>query len=153
MSESLSVLGSTLPATTQEAMDKVRLAEAKVMQLEQASIQTEHILHGGMYARTVRIAPGVVIVGALMKVPTMLVVHGSTKVMAGDKWYRLDGYNIMPASAGRKQIFVPLTNTEISMIFATHAKTVEEAEAEFTDECENLLSRRQTDDLVVITGE
>ena len=154
MSESLAVIGSTLPATTPAALDKVRVAEERVMQLEQAPIQTEHILHGGMYSRTVRLIPGTVIVGALLKVPTVLIVNGSTKVMAGEKWYDLEGYNIMPASRGRKQIFVTTGPTEITMIFATKAKTVEEAEAEFSDECDKLLSRRQgDDDLVTITGE
>jgi hypothetical protein len=39
------------------------------------------------------------------------------------------------------------------MLFPTKAKTVEEAEAEFTDEADRLLSRHQEfQDLVTITG-
>lgn len=154
MSESLSILGSALPAITPEMLEKVSEVESRIMQAEQITVQTEHILHGGMYSRTVRLAPRVVIVGTLLKVPTIVIVHGSTLMLAGDKWYKLDGYNVMPAQSGRKQIFVTNEETEITMIFPTQAKTVAEAEAEFTSECDKLLSRRQDDnDLVVITGE
>jgi hypothetical protein len=38
------------------------------------------------------------------------------------------------------------------MIFRTDAKTVEQAEAEFTDEAEALMSRRNDNDTVTITG-
>lgn len=154
MSTSLAPTGNALPPITAEMLERVKAAEGRIMQEEQISVQTEHILHGGMYSRTVRLAPRVVIVGTLLKVPTIVIVNGGTLMLAGDKWYELDGYNIMPASSGRKQIFVTKVATEITMIFATKAKTVEEAEAEFTSECANLLSRRQDgNDLVVITGE
>ena len=154
MSESLAIIGNSLPAITPEMLEKVLAAESRIMQAPQIDVQTEHILHGGMYARTVRLAAHVVIVGVLLKVPTVLIVQGSTLMLAGDKWYRLDGYQVMPAQAGRKQVFVTNEETSITMIFATSAKTVEEAEAEFTDETGKLLSRRKDgNDIVTVTGE
>ena len=116
-------------------------------------VQTEHVLHAGMYARTVRLPAGVIIVGVLYKVPTMVIVHGACWVFAGEKWYRIEDYQVIPASAGRKQIFVTEQPTEITMVFRTKAKTVAEAEDAMTDEADKLINRRQDDgDIITITG-
>ena len=53
------------------------------------------------------------------------------------------GLTVIEASAGRKQICITKEATDVTMLFATAATTVEEAEAEFTDEAAALLSRRQ----------
>lgn len=132
----------------------VQRAQEAIRKLPQIEIQTEHILHGGMYIRTIRLDPEVVIVGALIKVPTLLIVNGDTKVFTGASWIRLQGYNVIPARAGRKQIFATKAETYITMIFATDAKTVEHAEAQFTDEAESLMSRNHGEhDTVIITGD
>ena len=152
MSESLAVC-NTLPATAIEYLEKVVAVEQKVREMPQIVVQTEHVLHAGMYARTVRLEAFVLIVGVLIKRPTMLVVNGHAQVFAGDCWHKIEGYNVIPASAGRKQIYVTSGPTEITMLFPTKATTVEQAEAEFTDESENLISRTYEHDLVTITGE
>jgi hypothetical protein len=150
----LALAGNTLPATTPDALAQVAVLQNVLLRAEQLAIRTEHVLHGGMYARTIRLAPEVVLTGALIKRATMLIVNGSTAVLVGDGWAELDGYYVIPASAGRKQVFVTRGTVEITMIFPTQAKTVEGAEAEFTDEVEMLLSRRlDGHDLVTITGE
>ena len=47
-----------------------------------------------------------------------------------------------------------IADTRVTMIFPTTARTVEEAEAEFTEEADGLCSRRDpTSNHVVITGE
>ena len=73
---------------------------------------------------------------------------GELEAMAGDfamtcggRTVRLKGTHIFRASAGRRQIFVAYEDTTISMSFATRAKTLLEAEAEFTDETDLLMSR------------
>lgn len=148
----LAVIGNALPPVTPEALEKLLKAEEVIGAREQIHVQTEHILHGGMYSRTVRLAPAVVIVGALIKVPTMLILHGEGWVFAGDQWYPYSDYQVIPAKPGRKQVFVTRTLTELTMIFPTKARTVAEAEAEFTDETDKLLSRRDGDeDIVTIT--
>ena len=152
MTESLATC-NTLPATTSEYLEKLCAVEQKVREMKQIIVQTEHVLHAGMYARTVRLEANVLIVGVLIKRPTMLVVHGYAQVFAGDRWYSIEGYNVIPASAGRKQMYVTSQPTEITMLFPTKAKTVEEAEAEFTDEAEGLISRKSDNDLIVITGD
>ena len=144
---------NTMPATAAEYLDKICAVEQKVRGMKQITVQTEHVLHAGMYARTVRLDANVLIVGVMIKLPTMLVVHGAAWVFAGDKWYAIEGYNVIPASAGRKQMYITTAPTEITMLFPTKAKTVQEAEMEFTDEAESLLSRTCDNDLIVITGD
>jgi hypothetical protein len=146
--------GAALPAPSDEVLAKIGKVEEVLLTLPQIEIHTEHVLHGGLYVRTIRLAPEVVITGAHIKVPTVLVVSGKCAVFVGEGWLELDGYSVIPASKGRKQIFVTREATVITMAFRTDAKTVEEAEAEFTDEAENLMSRRQgSGDVFTITGE
>jgi hypothetical protein len=124
------------------------------MQEPQVAIATEHILHAGMYTRTVRVAAGILFTSALIKRTTILIAHGRVNVVLNNGVAELEGYNVIPASAGRKLVFLTLGAVEITMIFPTAAKTVEEAEAEFTDEADHLLSRRQKlGDTITITGE
>lgn len=140
---STSLVVSAIPAMTPEAIDKVRRLEECVLALPQVELETRHALHGGMYARTIRIPAGVIITGALIKVPTLLIVQGKASVYVGlDEPLHLDGYNVLPASAGRKQVFVAVTDTWLTAVFATKATTVDEAERAFTDEHERLATRR-----------
>lgn len=140
-----------LPAMSDGMLANLTSIQDKLLACPQIEIQTEHIIHGGMYTRTIRLAADVVLAGALVKVPTVLIVNGKTAVFTGESWIDLDGYHIIPARAGRKQIFVTREETSITMIFRTDAKTVEQAEAEFTDECDALMSRQNDNDTVVIT--
>ncbi len=121
--------------------------------MEQILIPTTHHFHAGLYARTIRIPKGVVITGALIKISTMLIVSGHASVFVGGDVIDLRGYNVLPASAGRKQVFLAHVDTDLTMIFPSRAATVDEAEAEFTDETDLLMSRDQQENLIIITGE
>lgn len=140
------------PAMTSEAVDKARQAEQLLLSLPQVDIPTDHVFHAGMYSRTICIPAGVGLTGALIKRPTTLVFSGKARVFLGDGWVELDGHYVIPASAGRKQVFIAIEDTWLTMSFPTDAKTVEEAEAEFTDEAELLFSRHGMNH-VTITGE
>lgn len=137
------------------AIDQVRRLEGLAMQLPQVAIETGHVLHAGLYARTVRVPAGVVITGALVKIATLLVIDGDVLVHVDDgPPLRLQGHHVLPARAGRKQAFFAQADTHITMIFATAATTVAEAEAEFTDEADLLVSRRNVgSNHIIITGE
>lgn len=134
---------SAVPPTPPEVEALVRQATAKIKPYEASfRVKMEHSLHAGMYARTARIAPGMAFTSVMIKIPTLLVVHGDCYVLGGDKWHTLSGYNVIPACAHRIQAYVTIGETEITMLFPSNAKTVEEAEAEFSDEAADLLSRR-----------
>ena len=137
-----------------EAIDKVRQLEAFTREFPQVEIATEHVLHGGMYARTICIPAGVVLTGVFIRVPTLLVFDGNATVNAGKDAVTLVGYHVLAASAHRRQAFLAHADTRLTMVFASQAKTVAEAEDEFTDEAHLLFSRKPgAINRINITGE
>jgi hypothetical protein len=149
----LAVSTPALPATLPEMVKALEALEERLIGREPVELPTEHVIHAGMYVRTIAMPEGMVLTGAFIKLATLVIVTGSAAVLVGDDWLRLDGYNVLPASAGRKQVFVSYSSVIISMAFPTKARTVEEAEREFTDDADRLLSRRQNANAVVITEE
>jgi hypothetical protein len=129
---------------SEAAIDKVRRLESLAAALPQVAIETDHVLHAGLYARTVFVPKGVMITGALIKIATLLIVSGEATVSVDGGTLALRGYTVLPAGAGRKQAFVARTDMHLTMIFPTDATTVEDAEREFTDEADLLLSRHDT---------
>lgn len=147
-------LTATIPAMTPAAICRVRELQAVTAEMPQVDIETQHHFHAGLYSRTIMVPAGTMIVGALIKIPTLLIVEGDARVFLGGQSRHFTGYNVFPASANRKQVFVAITDTYITMVFPTEAKTVEEAERQFTDEADNLVSRRDgADNQIIITGE
>lgn len=144
---------SQLPAMSCADVAKVQHVESILLDMEQVDIQTQHHLHAGLYCRTIRIPAGVMITGALIKIPTLLILSGHVSVFIGGESLVFDGYHVVPGNAGRKSMFLAHADTDMTMAFATHANTVEEAEAEFTDQVEALKSRQQSGDLTMITGD
>lgn len=142
-----------LPGMNAEQVAFARAVEAQALEAEQVDIKTVHVLHAGMYARTIKIPAGVMITGVLVKIPTLLTISGHATVYVGREAFDFDGYHTLPASAGRKQIFIAYEDTYLTMIFPSAAKTVAEAESEFTDEWELLASNKSDSDIVIITGE
>jgi hypothetical protein len=146
---------TAIPAMSPQAIANVTALEKIALELPQVPIRTTHVLHGGMYARTITIPAGVVLTGALIKIPTMVIVSGDAIVSSGGaEGLRITGSMALPASAGRKQVFAAYQDTTVTMLFPTSAKTIEQAEAEFTDDAELLFSRRDpTTNTIIITGE
>jgi hypothetical protein len=142
-----------LPAMTSSEVEKVQRLESYLLGIEQVAIQTQHHFHAGLYSRTIRIPAGVMITGALIKIPTLLIVSGHVTVFIGGESIELLGYHIVPGQAGRKQVFLAHADTDLTMTFATQAKTVDEAESEFTDQPTALMSRQQRGDVTITTGE
>lgn len=141
-----------IPSMNMAALSTVKRLEDRLLTMPQVDIETSHVLHGGMYSRTITIPAGVVLTGAVVKIPTMLVIDGDVDVYIGMAADRLTGHNVIAASAGRKQAFYAYMDTKVTMIFPTEAKTVEQAEMEFTDDYADLMSRKGTNQ-VLITGE
>jgi hypothetical protein len=145
--------GYTLPKTTDCGIEFVKSVETEARQQDQVHIVTEHLFHGGVYTRTICVPAGVMITGALIKIPTTLTVSGHALIVVGDnEEVIIEGFMAVPASSGRKQVFIAYADTFISMSFKTDAKTVDEAEREFTDEFD-MLKSRDCDNYVVVTGE
>lgn len=143
----LVTMGAVVPAATPEALEKIAGVEKKMRSMPQIHIRTEHVFHAGMYVRTIRLDARVAITSVLIKIPTVIVVNGRCKVYSGE-WKTLKGYNVIPASAGRKMIYVTESPTQITMVFPSEAKNIQDAEAEFTDEVDGLLSHECDDEIV-----
>ena len=133
----------TIPPMTTGQITFAREIERIAVDMPQVAIETSHEFHAGIYTRTIMIPAGVMITGALIKIPTVLILSGDATVLIGDEKIRLTGYGVIPAEAGRKQVFLAHADTYLTMLFKTEADTVEEAENEFTDEADNLGSRRE----------
>jgi ABC-type sugar transport system ATPase subunit len=143
-----------IPPMSAEVLAKVRTLQAELEKLPQVPVQMHHVLHGRMYARTCFVPAGHIAACCLVKVPTIVALAGSANLYVGkDEPLRLEGYNVLAASAGRKQAFLSLTDIALTMYTVTNAKTVEEAENELTDEAHTLASRRDGLNTTVITGE
>lgn len=133
----------TLPAMHKDAVASVSALEQASLKLPQVNVPTYHHFHAGMYARTIMIPANTVLTGALIKLATLLIVNGDVIAYTGGGTVHLIGYHVIPAEAGRKQAFTAVADTILTMIFPTSAKSVEEAEEEFTDEAALLFSRKE----------
>ena len=137
----LAVITKRISSMSAASIDNVRNLERVALAMPQIPIATEHVFHAGVYARTIVIPAGVILTGALIKRSTLLIIDGDAVVYMDDGSVEIHGYNLLLASANRKQAFVALSETSVTMIFATDAATTEEAENEFTDEAPSLFSR------------
>lgn len=109
----------------------------------EVDIPIEHFIHEGVYYRTCKVPKGVAIIGALIKIPTTVIVSGVCYVTLGNTVGRLEGYNVIKAEAGRRQAFRAIEDTYITMCFKTKSTDVKEAEKEFTDEWKLLTTNRE----------
>jgi len=98
------------------------------------------------------IPAGVTITGVLIKIPTLVILAGHALVYQGDETIEMTGYHVLPASKNRKQAYHAINNTMLTMLFPTESQTIAGAEAEFTDEVDQLLSHTQNNH-IIITGE
>lgn len=143
-----------IPAMSDVDIDCVKQLEEVALTCPQLPATTHHILHGGMYARTMLIPKGAMLTGALIEVATMLVVNGHVEVFIGEESIIVEGYHCFAAAVGRKQAFIAIEDTHLTMVFPTLATTIAEAEDWFTDEAHLLFSRKpDAINIVTITGE
>lgn len=148
--EEVSVSALMPPSAT--ALATLALIHERTLEFPQCELVTEHILHGGMYARTIRLGPGTIMNGSLILAPTILIVQGSCDVLGGESVTRLEGFNVLPGMAGRKQTFLTHGPVEMTMIFPTQARTIREAEDEIFAEVDQLMSRKDgSKDRVIVT--
>jgi hypothetical protein len=134
----------TIPAMGAAAMEAVRRLEQHLLATQpQIDLEYHHELYAGLYDRTVKVPAGYVITGAPVKIETLLTIVGDCIIGLDGNEVRVTGFAKIRAAAHRMGVFTAVTDTFISMSFATTATTVEEAEAQFTDEAHRLASRRQ----------
>tara|TARA_R110000868_G_scaffold114822_5_gene307271 strand:- start:173 stop:634 length:462 start_codon:yes stop_codon:yes gene_type:complete len=146
------VKSDIVPSMTVKQIEAVAGLELRLLPMPQVEIETKHVFHAGVYSRTVCGKKGTVFTAALLKVPTMLIISGDVSIYIGSGVVRKTGYHLLRGDVGRKQAFFCHEDTHMTMLFATDAQTVEDAEAECTNEASKLMSRRNKND-VIINGE
>lgn len=135
----ISHMGAITPQINQQFEDYIRVLE----KLPEVKIKTEHHLHAGVYSRTVYVPAGTVAVGLKVNLATQLICAGHFRLTDGACTKEFKGYHVLNGYAGRRAAVHAITNCAFTMLFSTKCKTVEEAEAEFTDEPERLLTRKE----------
>lgn len=126
-----------LPLSTQKDIAFIRELEDQVRAMpNQYLCPVQQSIHAGIYTRICEMPANSITIGALMKIPTMLIVVGDCTMTIGDqeKAINVHGFACFQAPAGRKTAFRCYSDTKVIMSFATKAKTCEEARWEFTDE-------------------
>lgn len=115
-------------------LNVLRSIDRALLALPQTDVLIDHLIHGGMYARTAHIPAGVTVSGVLLSRATVLVLQGDVTMFTGSEVVRLTGFHVLPGSAGRKQLFRTHAETHMTMVLPSTAQSVDEAEHEFTDE-------------------
>lgn len=146
------ITGHRITRTSAQGLANASALEAAMRGLPQLEAETHHVIHAGIYTRTIMMPAGAVLVGVEIKIGTVLIVSGDITLTVDNKVQRLSGYHVLPASAGRKQVCAAHADTWLTMIFSTDATNIDAAEQEFTHEAEKLLSRSMRNS-VLITGE
>lgn len=131
-----------MPATPDPIAEQIAAWEQLAHSLPQIALETTSSLHAGIYSRTVRIPAGVVITGTRIRVPTVVTVIGEMRLVVGDRIRQVAGVTVFEAESNRKAWMYALTDCYVTMAYATNVQTLEEAEEEFTDEPDRLLTRR-----------
>lgn len=145
MSDSLPAFGCALPPSTKDDMALLMKMRGRIDELAEDSpcvFPTEQMLHAGCYVRTCVCPAGSILAGAVIKVPTVVIVHGVCSVTTGSKTLHVDGFAVLKGAAGRASVWRATTETTITMVYASSAVSCEAAEEEFTDEYQKLLTRR-----------
>lgn len=136
-------LRKTVPAMTPAAIGKVQALREASLALPQVDNRIAHALHGGMYHRTGHYPAAATMTSVFVRVPTLLIVCGDVKIFVGeDHVVHVQGFEVVESQANRQPAFHFLAPTAMTMVFATNAKTVEDAENEITPEPHALQSRR-----------
>jgi hypothetical protein len=124
------------------SVEAVRELESHLITLPQVDLGTTHMVHGGMYARTIRIPAGTVLTGALTNCDNICILCGDITVTTDDGPQRLTGYHVIPAKAGAKRVGATHADTWWTTLWPTALTDVDDIENELTDESDLLQTRR-----------
>jgi hypothetical protein len=124
----------SLVAPDRATLDTLRDIDAGLRELPQIEVTIDHLIHGGMYGRTAHLPAGVVASGTVLRRATVLVLHGDVTMFTGTEAVRLTGFHVLPGLRGRKALFRTHAETHMTMVLPSDAQSVDEAEADMTDE-------------------
>ena len=118
-------------------VENVSVLEGYLAQFPQVIMDTTHIVHGKMYARTILIPAGTVLTGALTALDNICIMCGDITVTTDDGPQRLTGFNVISANSGAKRAGIAHADTWWTTIIHTNSTNIGDAEDEMT--CESSL--------------
>ena len=132
------------------SVEDVRRLERHISDFPQVDLHTKHLIHGGMYARTILIPAGTILTGALTRADNISVMVGDITVTTEAGVKRLIGFHVLPAEAGVKRAGVAHKDTWWTTLIPTEETDLSLIEKHFTDEAEGLQTNRK--DVVFLEG-
>lgn len=136
-------MNEVMNAATPEVRSRLNELDAAIKELPQVDIHTEHLFHAGMYIRTIKVPAGTLLTNVHIIIPTTLFISGHCLIYDDEEWTEYKGYSIVMGRPGRQNAFYTIEDTYLTMTFASDARSVKEAEEEFTDEPWRLGSRKE----------
>lgn len=135
----------TLSETNTQIADRdaVCRLEQAILQGPQVDLRTEHVLSGGVYARTIHIPAGTVLTGATHKKDHINVVCGDISVTTDDGVKRITGYHVLPSKAGIKRAGIAHADTVWTTLCKTDLTDIEAIEDDLVEESDRLQNRMQ----------
>ncbi len=109
----------------------------------QVDVPTDHFVHAGCYARTCVVKAGVLMGAVEIIVPTILIVSGHCEIFNGGKKAIVDGYVVLRGAPHRQVAVKAIEDTYMTMIYATDKTDPVACEEEFTDQTDQLFTRRR----------
>ena len=97
-------------------------------------LEISHLIHGGTYTRTSKLPAGRISCSAMLKIPTQLIVSGHCRIVSEGDVIEVDGFKVLLGVPGRQVVVYAISDTWFTCLWATKAKTVEEAELEAVGE-------------------
>jgi quercetin dioxygenase-like cupin family protein len=111
------------------AKASVEALQAAMLELPQYEPPTEHVFHGGMYCRQVKIPAGCTIVGKKHKQDHLfMIVSGEVCIVDDGQTQTLVAPAVLKSKIGVKRAIHAVTDTVFLTVHATEAVDVEQAE-------------------------
>jgi len=144
MSENVVVFKNAdlIPSCSENELATMREVNDVIRTFPQVDVPTDHFVHAGCYARTCVVKAGVLMGAAEIIVPTVLVVSGKCEIFNGGKKAIVDGFVILRGEPHRQVAVKAITDTYMTMIYATDKTDPVACEEEFTDQTDQLFTRR-----------
>lgn len=127
---------------TAERDKSMATLKTHLLKLPQLMIETKHLIHGGMYARTIFIPAGTVLTGAKTNLKNICTVSGDISVSTDAGVVRLTGYHVIPANAGYSRAGFAHADTYWTTVFMTTNDDLDAIENEITDDVDTLQTRK-----------
>ena len=110
-------------------------------EIPQIDMQTTHALSGGVYARTVFIPAGSVVVGATHKKDHICIIDGDVETLLDGETRRITGRVVINGQKGVKRAVYAHDDTLWTTVCMTALSDLAEIEAELVEEPESLQTR------------